>query len=431
MKRSITKSILTCLCAILIATATSAQSLEINVESPGTLKELLGDKALTATEIKVTGTIDETDYTTLWECTFYGRCESIDLTGITGGGSPEYTVVPQNAFYRPKVQGDPAQEGFKTVKLKQISLPEITTYIETAAFEGVPIKEILLPNRLSVIMPYAFAYSALEKVDFSRSPVLERILDYAFARTHITEASFPEPCGFFGEGCFEYCRELKSMTFRNGLYIYPNVAAHCGLEKVSLSNMTKLAEGMFADNPDLRSIVIPESVRWIEGNVFEGCGLETVTIEGTSLLYSDSFANLPTLARIYSKSPVPPETLVSDEQQYPFSGTTPRTATVYVPTGSAETYRNTEGWNYFSNFVEISEFPDTGVGQVTDTDKERPTVKSTGGEIRIEASGTYNVFSIDGTNLANGNVDGTARIPCEPGLYIVNVNGASFKIMVR
>lgn len=75
-------------------------------------------------------------------------------------------------------------------------------------------------------------------------------------------------------------------------------------------------------------------------------------------LLSDSFRNLPTLKTIYCKTQTPPRTLSPfDEQQYPFAGTTPKDATVYVPTGCADIYRNTEGWNYFTNFVETEEFP--------------------------------------------------------------------------
>lgn len=34
--------------------------------------------------------------------------------------------------------------------------------------------------------------------------------------------------------------------------------------------------------------------------------------------------------------------------------------TVYVPIGSADKYRTATGWNYFTNFVETAEFPQSG-----------------------------------------------------------------------
>ena len=41
----------------------------------------------------------------------------------------------------------------------------------------------------------------------------------------------------------------------------------------------------------------------------------------------------------------------------PFYPGTPNDIPVYVPTGTAEKYRNAKGWDYFTNFIETDDFP--------------------------------------------------------------------------
>lgn len=76
-----------------------------------------------------------------------------------------------------------------------------------------------------------------------------------------------------------------------------------------------------------------------------------------------AFADTPSLQEVYCKSAVPPA--ASPDAFSASDGMVPPQATLYVPVGSADTYRSSVGWDLFSNIVEIedSQFP-SGVDTV-------------------------------------------------------------------
>lgn len=68
---------------------------------------------------------------------------------------------------------------------------------------------------------------------------------------------------------------------------------------------------------------------------------------------------------------------------------TPRGAKVYVPVGCADKYRNTWGWNYFTNFIETADFP-TGIERVaatTHTSKDSPLYDLAGKRVSHPVNG--------------------------------------------
>lgn len=102
------------------------------------------------------------------------------------------------------------------------------------------------------IPDYSFnEYHKIKSVKFEENSELSSIGEYAFCETAITEISIPEKVNEIGESCFEFCKELKDVTFLgNELTEIP----YCGFYQASIE-----------------SIIIPKSINTINEYAFYGC----------------------------------------------------------------------------------------------------------------------------------------------------------------
>lgn len=421
------------------ADITAENKVTIEVKTPGTLKQELGENINSVTELTVTGTVNDNDVYTMWECGFYGNCRTLDISGVTFECEGERNIVPTYAFFKEEIQGNPADDSFKPIKIEQIILPDHTFAIGPQAFKGVTLKQFRMPQGMVYIFEGAFEYSNIEYADMAdtRLEVLHR---NAFSHSTVSEVSLPAWCIYYMGGCFDYCANLKKITMCGSIAITGSISSHSGLEYIDFAEFSDtkgqisyLPSNAFANNRNLHDLNITGIVRSISKGAFEGSGLRRVMFEDVTTLDTGSFTDFPELTEIYCKSAVPPATIDSDGvQQYPFGGSTPKTATVYVPMGYADIYRNTEGWNYFTNFVEITEFPTLGIPQTPASEPIPTFARAIDGGIEINGEGSYSVWTIDGVAVAHGKTSGqTVNIACETGIYVVRLADRSQKVSVR
>ena len=139
-----------------------------------------------------------------------------------------------------------------------------------------------------------------------------------------------------------------------------------------------------------------------------------------------AFKYNPHLSKIYSLSPIPPVGCVDSDTSHDIP--------VYVPVGSAELYRQAGGWNMFTNYVELSEFPFAGVEAIPLNPESGVKVYGRNGNLVVECAdsqptGGYAVYGIDGQPVAQG-VAGSlpVEIPLPSGLYIVRVGRSVYKV---
>ena len=109
----------------------------------------------------------------------------------------------------------------------------------------------------------------------------------------------------------------------------PETVTHDGVEY----QVTAIAEGAFKDNTNLKEISIPESIASIGVDAFAGC------------------TNLKKI-NLYSEEPI---SIDQADASSVFSGVDTENCTLYVPAGTAEAYRQAEGWKVFKNIVEMED----------------------------------------------------------------------------
>ena len=113
--------------------------------------------------------------------------------------------------------------------------------------------------------------------------------------------------------------------------------------------VTSIKESLFEDCISLVSVEIPGSVKNIGNRAFSDCsGLANVIIsDGITSIGEGAFFNCTGLESVYIWSETPP-TL----GMYAFYDV-PTTVTLYVPSGTKNTYSVADGWSDFANIVEM------------------------------------------------------------------------------
>lgn len=143
--------------------------------------------------------------------------------------------------------------------LSKITLPKKLKKIEAYAFSMTELKEIVVPEGVTVIGKHAFANcNQLSKVILPST--IKIIEDNAFSGCHITEIEIPESIEEIGYNCFRGC-QLKNLRVPKGLKKIGLAAFKCdGLVNVEICGNPcdwSIDKGgyynhLFGDNPQLK-----------------------------------------------------------------------------------------------------------------------------------------------------------------------------------
>ena len=398
------------------------QSLDITSKA-GNLVGALGNNIYNVDSLVVRGTVDAADIRTLWDASFKGRLSVINLENA----EIENGIIPEDAFWHQKEQLDPSWEFINTIHLRRIILPDGVKRIEEMAFSYcINLEEVNIPSSLQYLGTYAFSDCVNLKTDplvFSEG--FERFGNLVFqnCRSLTGEVVLPSTIKEIGDGAF-FCSKISSINLPEGLEKIGDAAFYaCRLKEVWIPNSCQtiagtntfqqnyplkkihLPEGLgripscFANDCwDLQEVNIPSTVKSIDRAAFEQCkslkkinlpdGLETIEREAfyhcdsleqiifpatLNFLGQECCSYMPGLKRIYCMSSEPPvckeSTLNPGNSPFgkynsDFYLRTPNDIPIYVPIGAAEKYRNAWGWDYFTNFIEIDDFP-TAIHNVT------------------------------------------------------------------
>lgn len=237
-------------------------------------------------------------------------------------------------------------------ELSEYTLPESVTTIGDAAFRSCyPLTSITLPEGLTSIGKQAFEFCG-SLVSLTLPEGVTSIDENTFYFcTSLTSISLPEGVTSIGDYAFSYCTSLDSIALPKSLYhIDDNAFNYC---------------------TSLESITLPEGVNYIGNYAFSSCeSLTSITLpEGRIYIGDGAFWDCISLTS-FTNLAIEPE-LIED---FVFDDVPLANATLYVPAGSIEAYKNAPVWKDFGRILDVeSKSDDTSIGTLYQ--ESTPTVR--------------------------------------------------------
>ncbi len=224
------------------------------------------------------------------------RNENIDNYIIKNGTK----VICDNAFV-------------ECCNLLQISLPSSIVTIGNSAFEECHcLENIVIPNGVKNIGEKAFSWcESMESINIPNS--VKSIGEFAFFNClSLQSIIIPNCLTNISDGMFEGCAYLQHIKIPNTVtrigrhtfscnYSDANFGPHSSLVSIIIpDSVTFIEEYAFSGCLSLRAISIPSNITKIEKGVFLGCtSLESIVIrDGITYIGEDAFANCESMLNI-------------------------------------------------------------------------------------------------------------------------------------
>lgn len=303
---------------------------KVDLDGSKSIKELLGESINEVDSLVISGKMTDEDFVTVRMASIYGKLTGIDISNA----ELKDDTLPKEAFwgYNKRINTVQIHTHFK-----YISLPDNLVALD---FESLgcnfELKYVNIPATVK---------------DFGHSVFTDC---YEVFKGQCVE--IPAGVTIIPAYCFESCRGIVDIKFPDGL--------------------RRIEDHAFT-NCNFNDLILPENLEYIGYDAF-------VCVE--YIPNDDDIRSNAIKGDIYCKAVVPP---VCDDFEnrghWPFVEDADKT--VYVPVGSAEAYREAPGWNQFTKFVEIEEFPTTGLTEVAMPDADSAVYDLQGNKVTAPVKG--------------------------------------------
>ena len=340
--------------------------------------------------------------TSIGEKAFY---ECSDLTSVTIGNS--VTCIGESAFSRCR-------------RLTSVIIPNSVTSIGEDAFvscnnlKKVIIKDIAawcnikFGNSYSNPLLYAEHLYSDENTEITDLVIPNSVTSIGISAfsgcSGLTSVTIPNSVTSIGGNAFSWCSGLTSVTIPNNVTSIGDYAfSRCsGLTSVTIPNsVTSIGENAFEDCSGLTSVNIPNSVTSIGYSAFMGSGLTSVTIPNSVTSIGYRAFDCQNLAMVVSQIEKP-FGIYGKSYKGVFSQNTFMNGTLYVPTGTKDAYKATDGWNDFVFIEEGAPSSGGGESETPETKKcEKPVISYQNGKLTFssETEGATCVSSITDADM--------------------------------
>lgn len=182
---------------------------------------------------------------------------------------------------------------FQYSDIKNINLPDTITLIDEYAFRGTDL-ETIVANGAEKLGKYCFADSNLQKVDFPN--VVEEY--YAFNNTPIISAYLPELD--YAQSGFYNCDRLSSIDIPNLRAMDYEVFSGCSslTQELKLTKLESFGNKAFAGSY-FKSICLPKCNEILKDYAFENCAAQEIVLNNATTLGNNAFFNCKNLENLY------------------------------------------------------------------------------------------------------------------------------------
>lgn len=305
---------------------TPEHPVSVTLSQAGTLAAALSGKTADMDALTIAGPVDASDMRYVVECARNHYLIHLDLTDAVFANN----TIPDGAMAATSIEGE-GRKALVRQAIFHLSLPKNIEVIGEGAFRGLQIVDLEFPVTLQVLKSESFRNNYLCSGDLV----------------------FPEGVKEIGPFAFDSEQSVAS-----------------GIGRIELPSTLELLGAYSFRNVKSKEIIIKDGIKTIGAVAFEGnTSVEKVEIPSSvTQLGGSSMGSFASLKELYCYNPEPPMAGVqvimefegdveplraSAFMSYPGLIFLPVSANVYVPKGSAEKYRQAEGWEYFENFVEM------------------------------------------------------------------------------
>ncbi len=239
--------------------------------------------------------------------------------------------------------------------LTSITIPSSVTTIQADAFKGCYFSAPNFINNSTLTSSDNWGAIFFDEETSDGLIIKDNVV--VSCRDWATSVTIPENITSIGNKAFHSHKNLTSITIPNSVKTIGNYAfSGCtNLTSVNIpDSITKIEYGTFQNCSSLTNVTIPEGVTYIDENTFDGCeNLAKIIIPSSvTIINYNAFRGCCNLKECYCKAETIPYAVGRWDSPSIFD-TKVESATLYVPVGCINLYKNNPKWNLFGSYKHI------------------------------------------------------------------------------